>query len=133
MLMNNTDAEMMGTDIHLSAARLKAARRRDRREQACQSGDGAALCAEIADIYRQDCRAIWSAIRKLCRRRTHPAGLLALKKRQPATVETQLEIQISRMELARLVDQHSRMAELRTSAALLGKAVFGNQANRPAP
>ena len=131
--MNNTDAEMMGADIHLSAARLRTARRRDRREQACQSGDGAALCAEIADIHRQDCRAIWSAIRKLCRRRAHPVGLLTLKRRQPATTETQLEIQIGRLELARLVDQRCRMAEIQTSATILGKAVFGNQSRQAAP
>lgn len=133
MQVNNTDAEMMATDTHLSLARLRAARRQDRRQMALHRGDGAALCAEIADIHRQDCRAIWSAIRKLCRRRAHPVGLLTLKRRRPATTETQLKIQIGRLELARLVDQRCRMAEIQTSVTILGKAVFGNQSRQTAP
>ncbi|MEQ8710269.1 MAG: hypothetical protein RIC36_14875 [Rhodospirillales bacterium] len=132
-MMDETNAELTGADLRVSASRLRAARRRDRRRNALLRGDGAALCAEIAALHREDCRAIWSAIRDLCRRRAHPAGLLALKRRQPATVETQLALQISRMELARLVDQRCRSAEQHTSAVILGKAVFGSLPSQPAP
>lgn len=129
--LTNQAIEELSNDLAVAPERLRAARRRDRLSEAVGKDDGYALCCLVAGELTAERRKVWRTIRRLCRRRTAPPGLIAL--RRMTDPDSGRQRALARFELARLLEMHAETGAQMRDLADLGTAVFGRRPGWPLP
>ena len=117
--------EALSNDLAVAPERLRAARRRDRLADSIGNDDGYALCCRVAGDLAAERREVWRTIRRLCRRRTAPPGLLAL--RRMTDPDSGRQRALARFELARLLGMHAGIGAQAHDLADLAGAIFGRR------